>query len=201
MPSSKTIQWGATSLARVRDAGNFAVQQLKHLGKGSKSVPWFPYGYDASVPTNVLSVILGVLGLDSKVHLPGTPPAQVPEIEVGEVVVFHPTTGSKVHFLANGDVQVEAGLASVTIAAAAGSVTVNAPTGLTINGNVVVNGSITTVGGGVTIGTTLAVTGASTLGATVTAGGTNIGQTHAHSAGTYLDSVAAPVTGTSGTPI
>ena len=79
----------------------------------------------------------------------------------GEVIIYHPTSGSKVHLLQDGSIQVEAGLSSIDVTAL-GSITLN-PGALpvTINGDLV-------------------VTGVSTLGPIVTAGGTNIGQTHTH---------------------
>lgn len=186
MPSSKKlIQWAATSLRRRGGSGGETpVQQVSHLGKASNSVPWFPYGFDANVPPNELSVLLGLLGRDSRAHLPGSP-GKAPATQLGEVVVFHPTTGSKVHFLQDGSIQVVAGLASVVVTAT-GGITLNpGAVPVTINGDLVVTGSITAASvaasGGVTIGTTLAVTGATTLGAVVTSGGTNISGTHVHS--------------------
>ncbi len=184
MPSSlKTlITWAATSRPRVGGSGGkIPTQQVAYLGKASSSVPWFPYGLDANVPTNVLSVLLGVLGRDSKAHLPGSP-GQAPETDLGEVQLYHPPTGSRVHLLADGSIKIEAGGVFALLEPSGG---------ITLEPG----------GGPVTVDGDLVVTGSTTLSATVTSAGKNIGSTHTHLAGTYLDSLAAPVTGISGIPI
>lgn len=184
MPSFKTVvMWAATSLARVAGTGTgrrVPVQQIAHLGKASQSIPWFPYGFDANVPVNELALLLNVLGSDSKAHLPGSP-GQAPETSLGEVVMYHPASGAKVHFLQDGSILVEAGAASVVVNPSGGIDLVPGSSPVTVDGDLV-------------------VTGSTTLSSTVTSGGKDISDTHTHTAGTYLDSLAAPVTGVSGPP-
>lgn len=91
---------------------------------------------------------------------------------------FHPPTGSKIHFKANGDILIESATA----------VTVDVPS-TTITGDVVINGSLQ-------VDTDLDVTGISTLGIAVTSGGVNISNTHTHTG-----SPTAPTGGQSNTGV
>ena len=94
-----------------------------------------------------------------------------PEIEEGEVVVFHPTTGSKITMKANGDIEVEsAGDVNVTAANVAVTATalldITAPT-MTMLGNLTLTGNYTLVGNYVSTGTMLN-------------NSVNVGSTHIH---------------------
>jgi hypothetical protein len=188
------IIWAVTSFIRFGgSAGVLPTQQVTYLGKATNSIPWFPYGFDANVPTEFLSVVLQVLNSESKVHLPGSP-GGAPITLSGEVVLYHPSTLAKVHMKDQGVVLIETAQASVEITPESGiNIT---PSG----GPVTVTGDLT-VTGDVTVQTDLDVSGATALGATVTSNGTDISNTHTHSAGSYLDSLSAAVTGLSGTPV
>jgi len=174
------IKWAATSLKRVASAGKVAIQQVTYMGKGATVSTWTPYGMDSSPPPGQLALLFSILGnSDNQVGLVGSP-GEGPELKPGEVVYFHPLTGSKVHFLADGSILIESGAATFSITPDAGI-------------------SITPGASPVTINGALTVTGATALAA-VTSNGVNISSTHLHAAGTYLDSVAGAVTGSSGVP-
>lgn len=156
------------------DAGDFPIQQVDYQGKVGDAVVWFPYGLHANIPTGELAVMLGIGGnAEGRVVMPGSP-NQRPKVAAGEVVIYHPPSGSKVHFRANGDIEITS----------TSKVKIDAPSA-ELTGDVTVAGDLT-------------VTGDAILGTTVTSGGKDISDTHTHTAGTYLDSTPAPVTGVSG---
>lgn len=105
------------------DAGNYPIQQVTYLGKAGDALMWFPYGYHAVVPADTLTFLASMQGNpEARVGIPGSPTLR-PRIVSPEVVVFHPPTGSKIHFRANGDIEVTsigdvkitaAGIASIT---------------------------------------------------------------------------------------
>jgi hypothetical protein len=64
-------------------------------------------------------------------------------IENGEVVVYHPLTGSKVHFKANGDIDVDAGTANINITAAEVNVTTTGDVNVTAEGDIRTNSDST----------------------------------------------------------
>lgn len=167
------IHWSSTTRG-VDEAGSYPLQQVTYLGKTANVTPWWPYGYDASVPVNHIGLTLAVLAnSDSKVALFGSP-GQGPKKASGEVAWFHPPTGSKIHFLANGDILLETET----------QVTVTAPK-MTISGDVTIAGDLT-------------VDGSTALSATVTSNGKDISDTHTH-----LGSPTAPlgVVSPTGVPI
>ncbi len=189
MMKRTAIKWAATRLSRrVSGAGKPPTQQVSYMDQVANVSLWTPYGFDAAVPPDKLALLLSILGNpDNQVGLMGSP-GEGPALEDTEVAVYHPPTGSKIHFLKDGSITIVSGSTSITMTVAGGIKITPGATPLTVDGDLVVTG-------------TLAVTGASTLGAAVTAGGVNIGSTHGHLAGTYLDSVGSPVTGTAGIPV
>ena len=58
------------------------------------------------------------------IALPGSPQTR-PELEPGEVAVYHPPTGSLIRFKANGDIDITAPLVTIT-----GNLTVTGDTAL-----------------------------------------------------------------------
>lgn len=188
------IKFGATSAPRD-DSGSVPVQQHEYMGKPSKCAIWRPYGFDANVPPGELSLLLAVLANpDAKVALQGFI-GKGPSLQEGEVTVFHPQTGSKVHLLMDGSIEIVAGGSTILMQPNDG-ITITPASGMpvTVDGDLIVTGMLTwqstatglslAVTTGVTIGTTLAVTGATTLSASVTSNGVNISDTHVHLAGT-----------------
>lgn len=175
------IKWGATTLSRVARAGKPPTQQVSYLGKAANVTTWTPYGFDAAPPKDKLALILAILSnSDNQVGLVGSP-GEGPTLADGEVVTYHPTTGAKVHFRADGSIEIVTALASVILSAtgditatclnaiisASLTATVTAPL-ITLDGNVAVTG-------------TLAVAGASaSLPAVVTSGSKAIGAAHTH---------------------
>lgn len=90
------------------DSGSFPIQQVSYLGKVGDAFVLFPYGFHANVPTGELALLLNLQGNpEARVALPTSPLKRV-KVAAGEVVVFHPPSGSKIHFKADGTIEMTA---------------------------------------------------------------------------------------------
>jgi len=183
------VKWAATSLARTWEEGKPTLQQVTYLGKTSKVVTWTPYGFDSSPPKGKLALLFSLLlSADDQVALVGSP-GEGPELAEGEVAVYHPATGNRVHFLDDGRIEI---IGTDDILIRPGS-----EKKVEIDGNLEVTGDATVAGAAVAQ-TTLDVQGAATFTNSVTSGGKDVGGEHTHSPGSYESS--QPVTGSSGVP-
>lgn len=192
------IKWASTSLERVAATGKVALQQVAYLGKVVNATTWTPYGFDSSPPKDKLALLFAILGNpDNQVALVGSP-GEGPKLALGEVVIFHPGSGSKIHFLKDGSIQAVSGVTSLKMAPSGGITIIPGSAPVTVSGDLAVTGDLS-VTGTATLGNAT-VLGTTTLGAAVTSAGTNIGSTHVHAAGALLDSVALPCTGSTATP-
>jgi hypothetical protein len=100
------LRWAKTTRDEA-DADAWPTHQVSYMGKVGKSLAWFPFGFHANVPKENLTLVMSMQGNpEARVDLPGSPLSR-PVAEPGEVVVYHPATGSKVHFKESGDVDVE----------------------------------------------------------------------------------------------
>jgi hypothetical protein len=89
------------------DTGDFPVQQVGYLAKVGDTVMWFPYGMHANIPADELVLMVSMQGNpEARVSIPGSPQKRVKPLAASEVVFFHPSTGSKLHFKANGDIEI-----------------------------------------------------------------------------------------------
>ena len=119
------LRWARTTKAGD-DSKDFPVQQVGYLAKVGDSLMWFPYGMHANVPVDELVLMVSMQGNpEARVSIPGSPKKRVRPLAASEVVFFHPNTGSKLHFKANGDIQImgtglvtidSAGDATITVA-------------------------------------------------------------------------------------
>ncbi len=107
------------------DLRDFPVQQVGYLAKVGDSVMWFPYGMHANIPVDELVLMVSMQGNpEARVSIPGSPKKRVKPLATSEVVFFHPNTGSKLHFKANGDIQImSTGLVTIDVA---GDASINA---------------------------------------------------------------------------
>lgn len=172
------LRWGATSLL-TDENGQFPIQQYTYHGKTGDAVNWFAYGYHASPPSGQMAMLYSMQGnTEARVAFPGSPEDR-PTIAENEVTVYHPTTGSKVHFKADGSIEVV-----TTVKVKLDTPTVELTGDATIAGDLAVTGNIT---------------------ANEVTAGTTVLTTHKHSAGAYKgDSTAipaGPVTGIGGAPV
>lgn len=106
------IRWAKTTLD-MDDTGDFPVHQTTYMGKVGDAVAWFPYGFHANIPAEELALIFALQGNpEARVSLPGSPTKRI-KVATGEVVVFHPSSGSKIHFKADGTIEITAPLTKV----------------------------------------------------------------------------------------
>ena len=99
-------------LARITSVGiddkDFPNQQVGYLGKVGDAVMWFPYGFTANVPIDELALIFSVgANSESRIAFPSSPKLRIKPIKAGEIVIFHPLTGAKIHFKTNGNIDIE----------------------------------------------------------------------------------------------
>ncbi len=141
---ARVVRWAVVE-APGNDTDPYPTQRMGFLGKIGTSQTWFPYGFSAHAPAGALALMFAVGGdSDAHVHLPGSPQSR-PELKQGEVVMYHPASGAKVHFQEDGSIEVTSAI-DVTINGGA-AVNVNAIniglTGdVTITGNAVVSGTM-----------------------------------------------------------
>ena len=90
------------------DTGDFPIQQVGYLGKIGDALVWFPYGMHANIPADELALALSMQGNpEARVVLPGSPKKRI-KVAAGEVVFFHPDTGTKIHLMADGSIEIVA---------------------------------------------------------------------------------------------
>jgi len=168
--------------------------QTSYMEAVSKYEVVTPYGFYSKAPSGALVLLLNLNGNESnKVGIEFDNKTLI-DVESGEVVIYHPVKQSFVKFKADGSIEIEAKSNLNITATTTHTGDVDIVGDLDITGNLTVGGSIVATG---------SVTGASlvTAGA-LTAASASIGgkdfSSHTHSAGTYVDSVAGPVSGASG---
>jgi len=92
------------------------VHQIKYHGKPVKANAWYGYGVFANAPAGTSARLTRLNGCSGNRIITPDAPEDRPDSESGECGIFHPATGSKVHFKANGDIEVSG--AKLTIKAA-----------------------------------------------------------------------------------
>ena len=100
-------------LARItrpeRDpSARFPVHQVAYHGRTANAVAHFPYGMHANPGADVLALMVALSGNgEARLILPTSPESR-PELAEGEVVWFHPGTGTSIHFREDGSLAIEA---------------------------------------------------------------------------------------------
>lgn len=141
------------------DSAQFPVQQVSYLDKAGDALVAMPYGSHANIPENALGALFQISEQEqNRAVLPISPGDRPHPIESGEVVYFHPATGTKIHFKSSGDIDIST-IANLNIVAAT-QVQITAPN-ISLIGSVTVSGS-------------LAVSG------TLSQGGKDVGKDHTH---------------------
>ena len=126
-------------------SADFPIQQVSYLGKTGNAVVWFPYGVHASIPEDQggngsLALMLSMRGnAEERVVLPGSPQKRPMTLAPGELAVYHPPTGSLIHFRASGDVDITAPNLNVV-----GDVTITGD--LTVSGDTALASVVTSAG-------------------------------------------------------
>lgn len=172
---SRLVRWASTTRG-ADDGGVLPSQQVGYLGKVGNALPWYPYGYHAVAPASELALMLCVQGMEeARVVTPGSPEKRPRPLAETEVALYHPPTGGKIHFRAQGDLLIQVGGHSILVARG-GDITVTPAAGR----------KLLVVGD-------FEVTGAATFGTTVTSAGKDISDSHVHSGVTAGGSNTGPV--------
>lgn len=80
--------------------------QIQYKGKLGESVPWFPFGFHAvPTPDSFTLVVSPNARPEERVDFPSSAQDRIP-VAVGEVIVYHPATKSKMHFKADGTIDI-----------------------------------------------------------------------------------------------
>jgi phage gp45-like len=104
------------------------VQQIEYMGKVASGVMVFPFGFHANVDPDSLGIKLSYNAQpENRAVFPFSFLKRPKHLATGEVVVYHPKTGTKIHFRDNGDIDVVANTAkSGNVNITCNDVTVNA---------------------------------------------------------------------------
>ncbi len=88
------------------DSDTIPVQQLSYHGKKGNSLAWLPYGFHSIAINDSLCLILAAnANSEERMHI-ATSMLDRPQGAPGEVFVFHPQTGTRIHLKNNGDVDI-----------------------------------------------------------------------------------------------
>ena len=131
---SKLLRW-ARITKPGNDTGQFPVQQMEYMGKAGDGMIIFPYGHHGNVPADSLALMFAVQNnADNRAAIAWTPQTR-PTLKAGEVAFYHPPTGTEIILDESGKINITS----------VGNVNITAPT-MTLNGNLVVNGTMTNNG-------------------------------------------------------
>ncbi len=142
------------------------VQQMEYLGRTTDAEIIFPYGVHANLPAGCMMTVIPILDQSSNLVAFGGLPNERIQVEEGEVVFFHPLTKAKIHFKADGNIEIDSLEKDVQITCNSASITASSSVDITA--------PETTVDGNFT------VTGDTSLSDTVTSNGKDISDTHVH---------------------
>lgn len=177
------------------------------MGKVGDAVDLEPYGFHANAPVGTLGMIFSMQGRsEGRVAMAVSPAERIKPLAATEFVWAHPPTGTKIHWRADGSLDIETANADVNIntgtgdfnvdaadinLTSSGTITMTATTGVHVStpttlftSDVVIGPThdLTMVNGDFLIGTgtlTLAV-GTAAFTTSITSAGVNIGDQHIH---------------------
>lgn len=169
------IRWAVIN-AIADDTQQFPIHQVDYLGKTADATAWYPFGFHANPGSSTLALLFSLgSNAENRVALPGSPRERIKQLSGGEVVMYHPATGSKVHFKADGSIDMDVKVdLNVTVAGdmladVGGDITLDAGGDLAL----IAGGNITAVAGGdiaETAGANVEMTGATGIAMEATAG-------------------------------
>lgn len=138
------IRWAKIGKSGTDDK-QFPVQQVTYLGKTGNAMMVFPFGYHANLTPDALGLLFSIAGNEENRAFIGATPQNRPQLAAGEVVVYHPDSGSQVLFKASGDIEVTT---ATNVKVTAGqSVTIDSPQA-TFTGDVQIDGALNVTGAG-----------------------------------------------------
>lgn len=101
------LRWYSTA-APLNDDQLYPIQDIIYSNKVGPGTNWFPYGYHASPPPSTDGLLLNLGSSPSdKVLLPGSPldRRKGDPLKQGEVILYQPTSNSRIHFLDSGKIE------------------------------------------------------------------------------------------------
>ena len=132
--ASNVTKWARVSEPMVETA-DWPYQTVEYLGSGpAPSIPWTPYGLHSSPPPGTTCLLVCLQGDEgARVHMAGSPNKRPVVIAEGEVVIYHPKSGSYMRFLDDGNITIKAP-------------TVTVEGNLTVTGNTALGATVTSNG-------------------------------------------------------
>tara|TARA_R110000751_G_scaffold93960_1_gene183429 strand:- start:6705 stop:7274 length:570 start_codon:yes stop_codon:yes gene_type:complete len=119
------------------DIGAIPINEISYRGKVANSAPWFPFGFHAVPENGTLTLVVNPNARDEeRIDFATSVQRRIP-VSIGEVVVYHPATKSKIHFRADGSIDIDSPT-QVNVTAPLTQVTGD----LDVTGNVDVGGTI-----------------------------------------------------------
>lgn len=118
----------------TKDDSDFQICQVEYLGKVKNIELVLPYGLYANPQEQSLVLMFNIGANEENISgIPYNPYNRFKNLEKGEVVVGNPNTGAKIHFKANGDIDIETdGAININ---STGSVNINGDTEPLVRGN------------------------------------------------------------------
>ena len=142
------LYWSRVAQAGADDL-TFPVQRVSYRGKLADCLMLFPFGFHANLtPDSLLATFAMGGNAEDRVGIGGDP-RERPRLAEGEVVVYHPPTGSMIHFRASGDIDITA-VGELNVKAE--KVTVDAPLSV-FTGSVEIQGGLDNTAGEADFGT------------------------------------------------
>lgn len=143
---SRIVRWSVIS-SSTEDVDPYPTQGINYLGKDGIAQIWYPYGFNAHAPRGSLN-LMWAMAADSNAYvaMPGSPQERV-KVAEGEVVMYHPKTGAKVHMKEDGSILIDSPTSVDVEAVNWINLTapfVNVSDELTTGGDVDVTGQVTT---------------------------------------------------------
>lgn len=95
------------------DNKDFPSHQITYQGKVSEGISWYPWGIHANPGKSALALMFAIGGnSENKFFLPGSPKERLDDLlptplSEGEVLIYNPLTKTYVHFLENGDIDID----------------------------------------------------------------------------------------------
>ena len=90
------------------DSRKLPIQQVTYMGDTAEFIAIFPYGVHANLPVDALVTLFSVNGQEQNLAGIGeVPEKRIKNLASGEVVFFHPTTKTRIHFKNNGDLDID----------------------------------------------------------------------------------------------
>lgn len=98
-----------------KDESQFPVQQVKIDGALNDVAALSPYGIHANIATDTLVATASIEGDPSNVIIIGAHTPNRPKLATGENCIYHPPTGTKIHFKADGTITIDTGGENTTM--------------------------------------------------------------------------------------